>query len=103
MTKKFEVVYIIAREGIAFAKMSSLCDLIERQGVSLDESYRTNVVCSTFINFIAEDLHLGLFKALQSQKFFSLHMDGSTDDANVEEEMFCVPTWMSVTLMVLFM
>jgi len=41
MTKKFKLVYTIAREVTAFAKMSSLCDLIERQGVGLDESYRT--------------------------------------------------------------
>jgi len=37
MMKKFEVAYTIAKEWIAFAKMSSLCDLIEWQGISLGE------------------------------------------------------------------
>ena len=44
MTKKCEVAYTVVMEAIAFAK-------IERQGISLDKSYRTNVACSTFVDF----------------------------------------------------
>ena len=88
MIKKFQVAFTIAREGIAFAKMPTLCDLLERQGVNLGEGYKTNMACSTFVDFIAEDLRLSFCKALQSHKFFSIHMDGSTDTGNVEEEMF---------------
>jgi len=42
MVKKFEVVYTIAKEGKAFRKITSLCNLIERQGVDLAEGYKTN-------------------------------------------------------------
>ena len=69
-------------------KMPTLCDLLERQGVNLGEGYKTNMACSTFVDFIAEDLRLNFCKALQSRKFFSIHMDVSTDAGNVEEEMF---------------
>jgi len=51
---KFEVAYNIAREGIAFVKIISLCNLIERQGVSLGEGYKTNIACSLFVDFIAK-------------------------------------------------
>ena len=41
-----------------------------------------------FVDFIAENLRLGLCKALQNQKFFSLFLDNSTNAANIKEEMF---------------
>ena len=90
LVRKFEVAYTIAKERIAFTKMTSLCNLLERQGVDLGEGYKTNMACSTFVEFIAEDLRQDLCQALQKRKFFSLQMDGSTDAANVEEEIFFV-------------
>ena len=83
--------YTIAREGIAFAKMNTLCDLLETQGVNLGEGYKTNMACSTFV-----DLRLSFCKAMQSRKFFSIHMDGSTDAGNVEEELFLC-TYLDIT------
>ena len=80
MIKKFQVAYTIAREGISFAKMNTLCELLETQG----EGYKTNMACSTFVDYIAEDLRLSVCKAIQSRKSFSIHMDGSTDAGNVE-------------------
>ena len=56
--------YAIVREGIAFAKINSLCDLFERQGGDLGDGYRSNVAYSTFVNFITEDLWLGFCKTL---------------------------------------
>ena len=62
------------------------------------------MACSTFVGFIAEDLQQDLCQALQKRKFFSLQMDGSTDAANNEEEIFFYQlTWMSVTVVELFM
>ena len=34
---KFDVAYMIAKEGITFTKMNSLCQLQERHGVTLGE------------------------------------------------------------------
>ena len=96
MVRKFEVAYTIAKEGLAFHKMTSLCNLLERQGVDLGEGYKTNMACSTFVDFIAENLRLNLSEALQSRNFFSLQMDGSTDAANIEEKIF-LSTYLDVS------
>ena len=76
--------FVITRKGIAFVKMPTLCDLLERQGVNLGEGYKTNMACSAFVDFITEDLWLNFCKALQCRKFFSMHMDDSTDTGSAE-------------------
>ena len=96
LVRKFEVAYTIAKEGITFTKMTSLCNLLERQGVDLGEGYKTTMACSTFVEFIAEDLRQDLCQALQKHKFFSLQMDGNTDAANIEEEIF-LSTYLDVS------
>ena len=40
------------------------------------------------MDFIARDLKEQLSQALCNSKFFSIQMDGSTDSANIEEELF---------------
>lgn len=40
--KKFVVAYMIAKEGMAFTKMNSLCQLQERHGVRLGECYKND-------------------------------------------------------------
>jgi len=104
MIKRFQFAYIIAREGIAVARMNSLCDLLERQGVDLCNGCRSNMAFSMFVDFIAEDLQLGFCKTLQSCKFFSVHRDGCTDAGNNKEEMFFyVLTLILMTTIRLFM
>jgi len=71
MVRKFEVAYMIVKEGMAFRKMTSLCNLIEWQGIDLGEGYKTNVACSTFVDFIAQNLQLDMCEALQRCTFFS--------------------------------
>jgi len=68
--------------------MTSIFNLIERQGIDLGEGYKSVVVCSTFVDFIAKNLRINMCEAIQSRMFFSIQMDGSTDDANIEEEIF---------------
>ena len=48
------------------------------------------MACSTFVDFIAKYLRINMYKALQSHKFFSIQMDGSTNAANIEEAIFLV-------------
>ena len=88
--KKFDVAYMMAKEGIAFYKMESLCQLQERHGVDLGECYKNDRACATFVDYISQDLRCQLGEALQKAKFFSIQMDGSTDSSNVEEELFLV-------------
>ena len=88
--KKFDIAYMIAKEGIAFLKMKSFCQIEERHGVDLGEGYKNDLACSTFVDYIAQDLREQLKESLQKAKFFSLQMDGSTDSGNIEEELFMV-------------
>ena len=87
---KFDVAYMIAKEGIAFTKMNSLCQLQERHGVKLGECYKNDHACATFVEYIARDLQCQLGESLHKAKFYSIQMDGSTDSANKEEELFLV-------------
>ena len=86
--RKFDLAYVMAKENIAFTKMKPLCQLEERHGVDLGETYKTDMACSTFVDYIARDLRDNLSKTLQEAHFFSVQMDGSTDCANLEEELF---------------
>jgi len=61
MVRKFEVTHTIANQGMAFRKMTSLCNLIEQQGIDLGEGYKTNVACSTFLRFIAQNLRIDTY------------------------------------------
>ena len=87
---KFDVAYMIAKEGMAFSKMNSLCKLRERHSVRLGESYKSDQACAIFIGYIAQDLQGQLGESLRKAKFYSIQMDGSTDSGNREEELFLV-------------
>ena len=88
--RKFDVAYVIAKEGMAFTKMNSLCQLQERHGVRLGECYKNDQACAIFIKYIAQDLQGQLGDSLRKAKFYSIQMDGSTDSGNKEEELFLV-------------
>ena len=88
--KKFDVAYFIAKEGLAFTKMKSICELEERHGVDIGPAYRNDHACSNFVEYIALEEKDRLIKALSKSKFYSFQVDSSTDIANVEEELFLV-------------
>jgi len=85
---QFETAYMIAKEGLAFTKMKPLCYLQEKYGVDLGITYRNDQACASFVGYIAQDLKMQLYNALHEAKFFSIQVDGSTDSANKEEELF---------------
>ena len=60
MKPKFDIAYVLAKEGMAHTKMAPLCELQERHKVQIGENYRNNQACATFISFISEDLHVRL-------------------------------------------
>ena len=87
--RKFEIAYLMAKEeGIAFNKMNSLCQLEERHGVNLGQGYKNDLACSMFVDYIARDMRENLCDILQAANVFSIQMDGATDTANMEEELF---------------
>ena len=93
---KFDVAYTIAKEGIAFTKMNSLCQLQERHGVKLGECYKNDHACATFIQYIARDLQRQLGESLHKANFYSIQMDGSTDSGNKEEELLA--SWLCILI-----
>ena len=90
MKHKFDIAYMIAKEGMAYTKMAPLCELQERHKVQIGGSYRNNQACATFTDFISEELKVRLHDNLSKCKFYSIQMDGSTDSANKENELFLV-------------
>ena len=88
--RKFEVLYMIAKEKFALTIMQPLCDLEEKHGVDLGPGYRNDHACATFIEYIARDFQQQLVAALNQCKFFSLQAYSSTDVGNTENELFLV-------------
>ena len=54
-----------------------LCQLEERHGVDLGQGYKNELVCATFIDYIAQEQHQGLAASLSRARFFGLQADGS--------------------------
>ena len=86
--KKFEIVYFLVKENLLFIKMVPLCQLVEKHGVGLGTGYKNDQACANFVQYITENQRLQLVDVLSKAKYFSIQIDGSTDSANVEEEVF---------------
>ena len=76
----FRNAHAIAKAGRPFSDMEWMCELDEKKGLDVGASYRTDK-CSEFIHCIAEEQRLGLQAQLQSNNFFSVMMDGTTDSS----------------------
>ena len=63
--KKFDVAYMLAKEGMAFHKMKPICQLLEREGVDLGGGYKNDLACSTFIDYIAREMRNALSQTLK--------------------------------------
>ena len=89
MKRKFEICYVLAREGLAFLKYPSFHALAERQGVELGSSYKIADSARIFTHFTAESQRQQFCQSLSttSTLFFSFLLDGSTDAGNVEQEL----------------
>ena len=61
----------MAKEGIAFNKMISLCQLEERHGVDLEQGYKNDLACSTFVDYITQDMRKNLCDISQAANFLA--------------------------------
>ena len=61
-----------------------------RHGVKLGTSYVNQNAGKTFCHFIAQSRKEKLIENLSSASFFSILMDGTTDKANIDDELFLV-------------
>ena len=87
---KFDVAYFVATEQMAFRKYPRICKLEAQHGVDLGSSYLHENAGKEFVHFIAESRRQDLLQALSKAKFFSLLMDGSTDESNADNELLLV-------------
>ena len=87
MNRKFDICYVLAKEGISFSKYPALFDLESRHEVDLGVAYRNDVSARLFTHFIAESQRRGFIHSLANVHFVSFLMDGTTDTGKVEDEL----------------
>ena len=90
LRRKFDIVYVLAREKLSFRKFPAVCELEARHGVNLGLAYKTETSAKAFTHFIAASQRQELVRNVESAKFFSMLLDGSTDAGNVENELLLV-------------
>ena len=87
MRRKFDLCYMMAKEGIAFEKYVPLYELEARHDINLGPAYKTAPSAKLFTHYIAESQRQQFFQSLSETKFCSFLMDGSTDAGNIEQEL----------------
>ena len=51
--------------------------------MELATGYKNEKVCTTFVDYISQELQLAVVNSLTKAKFFSLQLEGSTDPGNI--------------------
>ena len=87
---KFEIAHFVATENLPFTKYPKICELEAHHGVHLGTSYINENAGKEMIHYIAESRRQELITKLGNAKFFSLLLDGSTDKANIDNEVILV-------------
>ena len=93
MRNKFDLAYLLAKEGIAFEKFPALCELEARHKVDLGHAYRTAPSARSFTHYIAKAQRQQFIEDLSEKKFYSFLMDGNTDAGRVEEELVIIQSY----------
>ena len=65
--KKFDIVFLLAKEKLSFHKYPSICELEERHDVQLGSTYRTEKAARSLCHYIAQCQRLQL---VETVKFF---------------------------------
>ena len=87
LRKKFDICFVMAKEGIPFAKYPVLFDLEARHGCGLGISYKNAGSARSFTYYIAESQRQSFINLFSSVPYFSFLLDGSTDEGNIEQEV----------------
>jgi len=86
LKRKFDIAYLVATESMWFFKYPVICELEKKHGLVLDVSYTNERSGRTFIHYTAEARWQELAKKVVDAKFYSLLIDGSTDQGNIDNE-----------------
>ena len=86
---KFDLCYMMAKEGIAFEKYPALAlrELEAQHNVDIGHAYKTAPAVKLFAHYIAQAQLQQFLEALSKKHFYSFLMDGSTDAGKVEQEL----------------
>ena len=87
---KFDIAHTIAIQQLAYTNYPVFCQLFGKHGVNVGIAYQNENAGKTFCHFIAESRREKLVENLFRAKFFSVLMDGSTDSASIDDELFLV-------------
>ena len=87
LRRKFDLCYLMAKEGIAFEKYVPLYDFKARHAVDLGHAYKTAPSAKLFTSYIAEAQRKQFLEAVSETKFCSFLMDGTMDAGNLEQEL----------------
>ena len=89
MVRNFDMVYVIAKEGLAFTKYSAIYELEARHGVNLGHADQNRDSVRLFIKYIANSQRQQFTSWLDNSCLFcSVMMDTTTDAGNIEDELF---------------
>ena len=86
----FRNAHAIAKAGRPFSDMEWMCALDEKIGFDVGASYRTDRKFCELIHCIVEEQRLGLQAQIQSNNFFSVMMDGTTDSSVSDAEIIYI-------------
>ncbi len=88
--KKFDVCYVLAKEGLSFKKYSKILELESRHEVNIGVAYRNDVSARTFVHYIAKSQRQYFLQSFSEKHFFSVLLDGTTDSSNLEDELVVI-------------
>ena len=90
VSKLIDIAYLIAKEEMPFTKFAPIAEMEKRHGVPLGNTYLTDTKCREFVKLIGESMRDEVLEDLKNAQFFSILMDGSTDNSVVEKELIYI-------------
>ena len=88
MKIKFDVCYVMAKQGIDFSKYPALLELEARHDADLGIAYSTPDSAKSFTGYITKSQRQDfLTKFCSESHFYSVLTDGTTDAGNLEDEL----------------
>lgn len=87
---KFDIAHFVATENLPFTMYAKICELEVHHRVDLGTYYINENAGKEMIHYIAESRRQELMTKLANAKFFSVLLDGSTNKANIDNEVLLV-------------
>ena len=100
---KFRNIHAIVMKNRPLSDFTWLTALDKAKGLEVGESHSNPHAATSMLGFISETHRESIVEMVQKSKFFSLTMDGSTDDATIEQETLFIRTCINGKLFVKFL